>query len=199
MKKTKKKTRSKKSNLPKILIGGAILGGLGYAVYEFWYKPMQTKKAADEAAAAAKQAAAAAAAGAAIGGNVTATAPVIDRVINNAQNAPKNEIPATTLSPIGTDPKKVNWAAKVKYGDKGGEVQVIQKLFNAIARILGSYTIDEDGIYGNDTLAKKRGNFGNVYTITPKQVYDKLQKVKAAAIVDAKQKEIIASLPSWMK
>lgn len=176
MKKTKKKPKSKKSNLPKFLLGAAVLGGVGYAAYEFWYKPMQTKKTAADAAASAQQAAASAGA--------TVAAPAIQNAIQQVQAVQTNTIPASSLSPIGTANNKINWAAKVKYGDKGGEVQVIQKLFNNIARLAGSPTISVDGVYGPQTLAKKRLNFGDAYTVTPKQVYDLFQKRKENSIVE---------------
>lgn len=199
MKKAKKRTNKKKNNLPKILLGLTVLGGAVYAGYQFWYKPMIEKKAVEDAA---KQGAAAAqaAAAAAQSGNLPAAAsPVIATIVEAAQAQPVNAIPKSNLSPIGTDPKKINWGAKVKYGDKGGEVEVIQFLFNAIAKLAGSNTIDEDGIFGSDTLAKKRLNFGSVYTITPKQVYDKLQERKKIAANTAANKAILASLPSWAK
>ena len=177
----KKRTSKKKmSTGAKVAVGVAVIGG-GYLAWEYLVKPMLNKDKPEEPKTPQES-------------EQQATA-----VIQAVQQIPVNTAPVSNLSPIGTAPNKINWGAKIKYGDKGGEVQVIQKLFNAIAKIYGSYTIAEDGIFGNETLAKKRGNFGAVYTITPKQVYDKLQTVKSAAMIDAKKKEIIDNLPDWMK
>lgn len=195
MKKTRKKTTKKKSNTGKIILGLAVLGGAAYAGYQFWYKPMQDKKAAEEAAA---KAAAAAQAAAAATGSLPAAAPAIQNVIAQAQQVEANVV-KKNLSPIGTPANKIYWDTKITYGDKGGEVQVIQNLFNAIAKLAGSYTIEPDGIYGNETLKKKRLNFGDVYAVTPKQVYDLYIKRKNAAAVNAKNQEIFNQVNNLFK
>ena len=197
MKKARKKSGSKKSNTGKIILGLAVLGGAAYAGYQFLYKPMQEKKDAEEAA---KKAAAAAQAAAAAGSSnaLPTTAPAIETAIQAVQQVEPNVV-KETLSPIGTPANKINWGAKIKYGDKGGEVQIAQKLFNAIAKLAGSATIDEDGIYGKDTLTKKRLNFGSVYTITPKQVYNKFLDRKKTAAINAKNQEIFNQVSTLFK
>lgn len=182
----KKRTPQKKRNTGKIIGITVGVAGAAWLGYEFLIKPRQKAKAAAKKAA--ENAAAAAASAAANAGSP------ITALIDKADAAPTNK-PAG-LSPIGTPADKIDWGAKVKYGDKGGEVQVIQKLFNLIADQLGSKKISVDGVYGNETLKKKRGNFGSVYSITPKMVYDKYKSIVTSKMI---KDEMIDSLPSWMK
>ena len=172
----KKRTSKKKmSTGKKIAIGVAVAGG-GYLAWEFLIKPMIQKEEPMQP-------------------ETQSPDDQIQNVIDTAQSVPTNSAPKSTLSPIGTPANKINWGAKVYYGSKGAEVQVIQKLFNAIARLNNTYTIKEDGIFGNETLAKKRANFGSVDYVTPKQVYDRLQQWKANQQqqgIDAAQNAILS-------
>jgi hypothetical protein len=47
---------------------------------------------------------------------------------------------------------------KLYKGDKGGEIESLQRLFNRLSKVYGTNQITVDGVYGSQTDAKRIGN-----------------------------------------
>ena len=79
-------------------------------------------------------------------------------VINAAQNTEPNVIPEPKrkLSPKGTPSKNLKWhSIRLYYGDKGGEIEEMQKQLNAVSKLYNWPTIKVDGVWGPKTEEAK--------------------------------------------
>jgi hypothetical protein len=193
IKKTIKRKKPQKkgiSTLSKVLIGGAVISG-GWLIYDNFFNA--PKKAAEQAKKDLEAAAAAAAAAA-------SNSEIIDNG-SQAGNILNNLIPGLLpsgdqtvlipdnkrkLSPLGTASNKLNWGMKLYKGDKGGEIESLQRLFNRLSKVYGTNQITVDGVYGSQTDAKRIGNkFSDGITLMKlyKIVYaqEKKKNIKAAA------------------
>ena len=127
-----------------LLIGGGVLAA-AYAVYEFVLKPRQTS-----------------------GGetNVIDVPPGftpgqssnMQNLINSADNVQPNVMPK--LSPLNTSDQKLQYDLMLKKGDKGGEIQKLQKISNVVSGIYKTNKLTVDGQFGNLTLNKLKSQFG---------------------------------------
>lgn len=186
IKKTIKRKKSQKkgiSTFSKFLIGGAVISG-GYLLYDNFFNG--PKRAAEQAKKD-LEAAAAAAAAAASNNEIVQNGSDAGNILNNLLPGllpggdqtillPENK---RKLSAIGSSSKKQNWGMKLYKGDKGGEIETLQKLFNRLSKVYGTNKITVDGVYGNETEDKLLKN--------------KFQKgitlMKLYKIVDAQEKK----------
>jgi hypothetical protein len=86
------------------------------------------------------------------------TTDAAETVINAAQNTEPNVIPEPKrkLSPKGTPSKNLKWhSIKLYYGDKGGEIEEMQKQLNAVSKLYNWPTIKVDGVWGPKTEEAK--------------------------------------------
>jgi hypothetical protein len=123
--------------------------------------------------------------------DLNATQNLIDQV----QNVPENIIPAQParqLSPMNTPSNKLKYnSIQLFYGDQGGEIQEMQKLFNRVSTLYGQPTIKIDGVWGPKTEEKKLKIMGSGKGFTLTDVY---KVVKANEV--GKQPEESKNLPS---
>jgi hypothetical protein len=184
IKKTQKRRNTKKagmSTITKVVIGGAGLS-LAYLGYDYFIaKPKKTAEALKKAA---EDAAKVAANVITDGQNAnTVFNAIVPEVFNNSDNAaiiPEN---ARKLSPIGTPGSKQNWGMKLYKGDKGGEIETLQSLFNRLSKVYKTNQITVDGVYGTETENKRTGNkFNNGVTLM--KVYKHVKNVEANATGD---------------
>ena len=128
-----------------LLIGGGVLAA-AYAVFEFVIKPKQAS-----------------------GGGTTETENVppgftpgqsgnTQNLINSADNVQPNVMPE--LSPLNTPDNKLQYDLILKKGDKGGEIQKLQKISNVVSGIYKTNKLNVDGQFGNLTLNKLKSQFG---------------------------------------
>ena len=136
----------KKRSTGKVLLIGAGVLGAAYAIYEFLIKPRQTGAGSFETLPPGFDS-----------GSGAALAPGTN-LINSADNLPVNQIPI--LSPIGTPDTKLQYNIVLKKGDKGGEVQKLQKISNVVSKIYSTNELETDGVFGNFTLDKISKQFG---------------------------------------
>lgn len=138
-KQKRKIVQRKKSVLPKIIIGAAVLGG-GYLLYKNVIAPML--KPAEEPAAPEPTAA--------------GTSAAINTVVSAASSTMAN-IPSTSaanvLSAIGTAFSNLKFDIPITYGSKGEEVKQMQKAINNIRKKQGLTAIKVDGDFGPSTWA----------------------------------------------
>ena len=127
-----------------LLIGGGVLAA-AYAVYEFIIKPKQASG----------------------GGSTEIDVPPgftpgqgtnINNIINSADNVQPNVMPK--LSPLNTPDKNLQYDLILKKGDKGGEIQKLQKISNVVSGIYKTNKLIVDGQFGNLTLNKLKNQFG---------------------------------------
>lgn len=182
MKKAKKKTRSKgkKSNVPKILLGLAVLGGATYLGYQYWWLPRQAAKEPKPEDRV----------------DTPTSEQVINTAIQNVDQVPANIAPAK-LSPIGTPYSQINYNARIFYGDKGAEVKYIQDILNKTSKLLNltaatrGYTmpvVTADGIFGKKTYALLKAYFDESILkngVTPKIATAKYQQQAGTVPIDA--------------
>lgn len=161
IKKTIKRKKPQKkgiSTLSKVLIGGAVISG-GWLLYDNFFNG--PKKAAEQAKKD-LEAAAAAAAAEASNNEIVQNGSEAGNILNNLLPGllpggdqtvliPENK---RKLSPIGSSSKTQNWGMKLYKGDKGGEIETLQKLFNRLSKVYGTNQITVDGVYGNETENK---------------------------------------------
>jgi hypothetical protein len=179
IKKTQKRRNTKKagmSTITKVVIGGA---GLSLAYLGYDYFIVKPKRSAEALKKAAEDAAKVTANVITDGTNAnTVFNAIVPDVFNNSDNAailPEN---ARKLSPIGTPGNKQNWGMKLYKGDKGGEIETLQKLFNRLSKVYGTNKITVDGDFGSATENKRTGNkFDNGVTLM--KVYNQVKKVEA--------------------
>lgn len=82
-----------------------------------------------------------------------------ETIIAAANQAPVNSV--TVLSPKGTPDNQLDYQVTLKLGDKGGEIEKLQKIINAISLIYGTKKIGVDGTFGSkETLPKVKAIFG---------------------------------------
>lgn len=155
----RKRPTKKKSNLKPLLIGALAIGG-GWAIWNYLLKPMQTPPMDDKPP-------------------LPDLPPVVPgaEVIDAANNAPVNTV--EQLSPKGTPDNKLKYDLILKPGDKGGEIEKLQKILNAISNYYKTYKIGVDGIYGDQTKKKLFNVTGKTY-ITLNQALTKYRAVEAA-------------------
>lgn len=183
----KRRSTKKKGMSPllKILIGGAVLGG-GYLIYDQFFakkddpEAAAKKKAADDLAAlqVANESAAAAAALNAIDPGTGIKAPPVTALLPNWLNPAKKDI--RKLTPLGSVGSKQNWGLVLFKGDKGGEIETLQYLFNRISKAYGKTGIKVDGDFGNLTENKRIAIVGGKAGITLAQVYKLVKSVEAS-------------------
>lgn len=146
-----------------LLIGGGVLAA-AYAVYEFVIKPKQAS-----------------------GGGSTETQDVppgftpgqssnMQNLINSADNVQPNVMPE--LSPLNTPDSKLQYDLMLKKGDKGGEIQKLQKISNVVSGIYKTNKLTVDGQFGNLTLNKLKSQFGREQ-ITLRTALNFMEAIKA--------------------
>jgi|688.fasta_scaffold29901_15 hypothetical protein len=181
--KRKKPTKKGMSNVSKFLIGGAVISG-GWLLYEnFFNGPKRAAEQAKKDLEAAAAAAAAAASNSDIINNGSQAGNILNNLIPGILPAgdqtvliPDNK---RKLSPLGTPSNKLNWGMKLYKGDKGGEIESLQRLFNRLSSVYGTNQITVDGVYGKQTEDKRLKNkFSNGITL-----------MKLYKIVDAQEKK----------
>jgi len=96
-------------------------------------------------------------------------------VISAVNTAPVNEAPK--LSPKGTPDNKLKYDLPLKEGDKGGEIEKLQKILNVISGYYNTSKISVDGVYGSQTKNKLYNVTGKT-VITLNQALDKYEAVK---------------------
>ena len=165
----RKRATTKKglSTTAKIAIGVGAAAGI-YLIWDQFFN--KAKKEAEAAAAAA----AAAAAG---------TTDAAQTVIDAAQNTEPNVLPEPKreLSPKGTPSKNLKWnSIRLFYGDKGGEIEEMQKQFNAVSKLYNQQGIKVDGSWGPKTEEKKLKIMGTGKGFTLMDVYNVYKKNEAA-------------------
>lgn len=186
--KRRSSTKKKMSPLLKILIGGAVLGG-GYLIYDqFFAKKDDPSKAAADAAAAAQAAAESERAAAALNAIDSGKQAPITAILPDWLDPSKED--KRTLSKIGTPGTKQNWGLVLFKGDKGGEIETLQYLFNRISKAYGKTGIKVDGDFGTETEKKRIAIVGIKPGITLAQVYKLVKSVEAS-------KQIANSTPNW--
>jgi len=155
----RKRPTKKKSNFKPLIIGALAIGG-GWALWNYVIKPMSAPSMPD-------------------------TPPIPDlppvapgtELITAANTAPVNVV--ETLSPKGTPDNKLKYDLILKPGDKGGEIEKLQKILNAISNYYKTYKISIDGIYGDQTKKKLFNVTGKTY-ITLNDALKKYRAVEAA-------------------
>lgn len=140
----------KKRSTGKVLLIGAGVLGAAYAIYEFVIKPRQTSAGSPGTLPPNFDS-----------GSGAALAPGTN-LINSADNLPVNQAPI--LSPIGTPDSKLQYNIVLQKGDKGGEVEKLQKISNVVSKIYSSSQLQTDGVFGNLTLDKISKQFGKTAT-----------------------------------
>jgi hypothetical protein len=104
-------------------------------------------------------------------------------LIDAAQNTEPNVIPEPKreLSPKGTPSKNLKWnSIRLFYGDKGGEIEEMQKLFNAVSKLYNQQGITVDGSWGPKTEEKKLKIMGTGKGFTLMNVYNVYKQNEAA-------------------
>lgn len=132
--------KKKRSTGKTLLIAGGVLAG-GYAIYEFLIKP-RTSGGGDQSALD-------------VPPGFTPGSSGMDPALNlidTANSAPINAAPV--LSPRGTPDNKLQYDIRLKKGDRGGEIEKLQKISNVISKIYKTKPLQVDGIWGNLTQDK---------------------------------------------
>lgn len=154
---TRKTTRKKMSTGKKVALGLIIAGG-GFLTWKYLIKPMFNKDLPGPAPMPGG------------GGSGTVDQQTND-VIDQVQQIPPNVKPK--LTPIGTPGNRQNWGIDLKYGDKGGEIETLQKLINRIYTAKrSSKRIKVDGSYGNETLKARNELFNKTKPVDLKLAFD---------------------------
>lgn len=137
----KRTTRRKKlSTGQKVAIGAMVVGG-GFLAWKYLIQPMINKEPEPEPVTG--------------GGSVDQAT---TNVVTQVQQLPVNVKPKLTA--IGTPGNQQDWGVMLKYGDKGGEIETLQKLINRIYKAKRSVkSIKVDGVYGNETLKARNELF----------------------------------------
>lgn len=186
MKKRRTVKKKKMSTGAKIAIGVVVAGG-AYAAWEFLIKPM-IEKSKDEKPKDEKPPAD-------IPKNQEQVENQVQQVIEQVQQMPANVAPKPRLSPIGTPFNKIDYNAKIFYGDKGAEVEFVQSAYNTAIKWLNAKNsefmydrntqrtpIATDGKFGKKTYQALKSVFTPKQLssgITPKIALDWKNKVEA--------------------
>ena len=167
-KKTTRKKPTKKglSTFSKLLIGGAVAGGL-YLIYDQFIKPKADNNQADDENKVVD------------GQNAGAILTTIDPGASGKPPVIINDSNKRKLTPIGTPGSKQNWGMLLYKGDKGGEIETLQSLFNRISKAYGKTGIKKDGIFGNNTEQKRVSIVGGKPGITLNNIYTLTKNVEA--------------------
>jgi hypothetical protein len=167
-KKSKRKpTKQGLSTISKVLIGGAIAGGLYFLYDKFFAADAPNNNADDE-----NKVVDGATAGAILTGIDPGSGGKPPIIVNDSNKR--------KLTAIGTPGSKQNWGMLLYKGDKGGEIETLQSLFNRISKAYGKPGIKKDGIFGKDTEAKRVAIIGGKPGITLNSVYKLVKNVEAA-------------------
>jgi hypothetical protein len=153
----RKRTTKKKSGVKTLLILGAAAGG-GYLAWKYFLQPMFQPAATEPTPPA-----------------FPPVTPPGSDVIEAVNTAPVNEAPK--LSPKGTPDNKLKYDLPLKEGDKGGEIEKLQKILNVISGYYNTSKISVDGVYGSQTKNKLYNVTGKT-VITLNQALDKYEAVK---------------------
>ena len=162
----KKPTKKGLSTFSKLLIGGAVAGGL-YLIYDQFIKPKADNNNADDQNKVVD------------GANAGAILTKIDPAASGKPPLIVNDTNKRKLTPIGTPGSKQNWGMLLYKGDKGGEIETLQSLFNRISKAYGKPGIKIDGIFGNNTEQKRVSIVGGKPGITLNNVYTLTKNVEA--------------------
>jgi len=161
----KRKTRRKPMTTGKKIALGLIVAGGGFLAWRYLLKPMFDKNEPAPAPGG--------------GGSGTVDQQTTD-VIEQVQTLPVNEKPKLTA--IGTPGEKQNWGTFLKYGDKGGEIETLQKLINRIYQAKRSAKrIKVDGSYGAETLKARQELFRQDRSVNLKLAYDTFKQAEKSA------------------
>lgn len=152
----RKRTTKKKSNFKPLIFGGLAIAG-GWALWNYVIKPMQTPPMTDNPP-------------------LPDLPPAGTDIIVSANDAPPNVV--QTLSPKGTPDNKLKYDLMLKPNDRGGEIEKLQKILNAISNFYKTDKISVDGIYGNQTKKKLFNITGKTY-ITLNDAMKKYRAVEA--------------------
>jgi len=104
-------------------------------------------------------------------------------VIDAAENTEPNVLPEPKreLSPKGTPSNQLKWnSIRLFYGDKGGEIEEMQKLFNVVSKLYNQPGIKIDGSWGPKTEEKKLKIMGTGKGFTLMNVYNVYKQNKSA-------------------
>jgi len=153
----RKRTTKKKGGVKTLLILGAAAGG-GYLAWKYLLQPMFQPAATEPTPPA-----------------LPPVTPPGSDVIAAVNTAPVNEAPK--LSPKGTPDNKLKYDLPLKEGDKGGEIEKLQKILNVISGYYNTSKISVDGVYGSQTKNKLYNVTGKT-VITLNQALDKYEAVK---------------------
>jgi len=141
-----------------LLIGGGVLAA-AYAVYEFVLKPKPIQNNDLN-----------------LPPGFTAPQEQTANIINSAANVEPNVLPE--LSPLNTTDQKLKYDLILKKGDKGGEIQKLQKISNVVSKIYNTNLLSVDGQFGNLTLNKLKTQFGREQ-ITLRNALKFMEAIKA--------------------
>lgn len=153
----RKRPAKKKSNVKPLIYGGLAIAS-GWAIWNYLLKPMQTPPMTDQPP-------------------LPDLLPAGTDIIEGANQAPVNQV--EKLSPKGTPDNKLKYDLLLKPNDRGGEIEKLQKILNAISNYYKTYKIAVDGVYGNETKKKLFNVTGKTY-IT---LNDALKKYRAVESV----------------
>jgi hypothetical protein len=175
----KRKTRKKMSTGKKIALG-LIIGGAGFLSWKYIIKPMLKPDDQEPAPG---------------GGGSGTVDQQSTQVINQVQQIPPNVKPKLTAK--GTPGQRQDWGVNLKYGDKGGEIETLQKLINRIYQAKRSAKrIKVDGAYGNETLKARQELFDKSKPVNLKLAFDTLKRIeKQTGFKPAAPADDLGSIP----
>lgn len=174
----KRTTRKKMSTGKKVALGLIIAGG-GFLTWKYVIKPMLQPEPEPMPG----------------GGGSGTVDQQSTEVINQVQQIPTNVKPKLTA--IGTPGQRQNWGVNLKYGDKGGEIETLQKLINRIYQAKRSAKrIKVDGQYFNETLKARQELFDKSKPVTLKVAFDTLKTIeKQTGFKPAAPADDLGSIP----
>lgn len=174
----KRTTRKKMSTGKKVALGLIIAGG-GFLTWKYVIKPMLQPEPEPMPG----------------GGGSGTVDQQSTEVINQVQQIPTNVKPKLTA--IGTPGQRQNWGVNLKYGDKGGEIETLQKLINRIYQAKRSAKrIKVDGQYFNETLKARQELFDKSKPVTLKVAFDTLKTIeKQTGFKPAAPSDDLGSIP----
>lgn len=162
----RKTTARRKMSTGKKIALGVIIAGGGWLTWRYLISPMINKKPEnlpeDQV-------------------NPFATGTVNDQtqnVIDQVQTLPVNQKPKLTA--IGSAGNTQDWGVFLKYNDRGGEIETLQKLINRIYQAKRSAKrVTVDGVYGNETLKARNELFRQDRPVNLKLAYDTFKKLES--------------------
>jgi len=162
----KKSSKSGMSTLSKVLIGGAVAGGL-YLIYDQFFSAKAENSNIDDQNKI---------------DDGTNAGGILDTIIPGSQGGGViiNDSNKRKLSAIGTPGSKQNWGMLLYKGDKGGEIETLQSLFNRISKVYKKQGIKVDGIFGPKTDNKRKSIVGGKPGITLASVYKLTKNVESS-------------------